>query len=173
MDLLSIFFDLWTCPVSNPIGFWTIQDKCLVRNSPKWTIPDIGQTKKDFKMKIKKLIPTEHQEAVKFVEWLKYHPSIWEASQTSANQAICYSHAGTRQKLAAEGLKAGEPDFNIRIMKNGYGGLFIELKKTSDLGKPLRNEQKDMHNILRKNGYAVFVAYGADECIEIVKNYLS
>lgn len=118
-------------------------------------------------------IISEHQEAKVFVEWLKLNPFLWEASQTSANQAICYAHEGVRKKMTDEGVKAGEPDFSIRIMARGYGGLFIELKSVSQKGKKLRPEQEKMHNILRKNGYYVHVSYGANEAIAIVKDYVS
>lgn len=78
------------------------------------------------------------------------------------------------------GTKAGFPDLFVFIPKEGYHGLFIELKtpkgKTAD-GKTHRagevsDNQEMMIDRLNTVGYKAVVCYGYDETITAIKEYL-
>ena len=78
------------------------------------------------------------------------------------------------------GTKAGFPDLFVFIPKEGYHGLFIELKrpesKTAD-GKIKRagetnKNQEMMIDRLNAVGYKAVVCYGYDETITAIREYL-
>lgn len=71
------------------------------------------------------------------------------------------AHVGGRMK--AEGVKSGVPDMCWPIKRFGYAGLWIELKKPSELGK--KNQGRSDKQIwwqkrLLEQGYAVVTAFG-------------
>ncbi len=73
-------------------------------------------------------------------------------------------------KAKAEGLKSGVPDICLPAPKGKYHGLYLELKATKK-NKP-SNNQKWWIEELNNQGYKAEVAYGFDEAINIIKNYL-
>ncbi len=73
------------------------------------------------------------------------------------------------KKFKAMGVKAGFPDLFLCIAKNGYHGLFIELK--TQKGKPTALQQTWL-NRLNGQGYKAVVCYGFDEAKEAIKGYL-
>lgn len=82
---------------------------------------------------------------------------------------------GNRAK--AEGVKAGAPDLMVPIPRRQERGLFVELK-TEDR-RPKRggaggvaDVQNDYHEFLRAQGYAVVVAYGWQEAVAAIRDYL-
>lgn len=91
-------------------------------------------------------------------------------------QAATGSRAG---RIVAEGSVAGIPDLELSVMKQGFGGLYIELKapvheptgKRASKGG-LSNEQIEIIDNLRKCGYRVEVCYNADQAIKVIEQYL-
>lgn len=73
-------------------------------------------------------------------------------------------------RLKQQGVKAGVPDIVICEAKGQYHGLFIELKRIS--GSKTSTEQKEWITILITKGYMATLAFGADEAIQIVKDYM-
>lgn len=71
--------------------------------------------------------------------------------------------------LKRQGVKAGVPDLMIPVAKQGYHGLFIEMKV--GYNKPT-DKQVGWINLLIKNGYLVKVCYGSDEAINLITNYM-
>lgn len=71
--------------------------------------------------------------------------------------------------LKAQGVKAGVPDMFLPLARNGYHGLFIELKvgknKTSDA-------QDEFISDISANNYRCEVCYGAEEAIKVIEKYL-
>lgn len=95
-----------------------------------------------------------------------------------------YSPEGA--KLERMGVKAGFPDIFIFAAKNGYHGLFVELKiykANRDLefiknnikpkGSLATDNQVSMISSLNHQGYLAVVAYGYDAGIKIIKDYLN
>lgn len=83
-------------------------------------------------------------------------------------------NGGSRNQIEAanlkrQGVKAGVPDLELPVALNGYHGLFIEMK----YGKNKTTEKQDWWlERLTKQGYKTAVCYGADEAIEILKEYI-
>lgn len=74
-----------------------------------------------------------------------------------------------KAKLKAEGVSAGVPDLFIPIPKQGYHGLFVEMKVGKNRTSP---EQDEWLALLRKNGYRAAVCYGADAAIKTIDDYI-
>lgn len=83
-------------------------------------------------------------------------------------------NGGSRNQLEAanlkrQGVKAGVPDLCLPVPKDGYHGLYIEMKygknKTTD-------KQEEWLKSLRRYGYKTVVCYGADEARETIKQYI-
>ena len=75
--------------------------------------------------------------------------------------------------------RVGYPDLFIAKCKNGYGGLYLELKATNIYKKDgtLRKdkhleEQAKMHEKLRRDGYKVEFVVGYDEAVRAIDEYL-
>lgn len=74
------------------------------------------------------------------------------------------------QKLKAEGVLAGVPDLCVPIPKNGYNGLYIEMKA----GKKgvVSDKQKDVMARLTENGYLCKVCRCFDDFQKVVDDYM-
>ena len=87
---------------------------------------------------------------------------------------------GVRWRLLAEGQRPGWPDTQCAIPSLGYCGLYIEFKKpleffksTSEARRAVKEHQRSTLRMLAYYGYAVFVAYGWQEGVEIFKAYFN
>ena len=83
-------------------------------------------------------------------------------------------NGGSRNKAEAanlkrQGVRAGVPDLCIPVANGGYHGLYIEMKAGKN--KPTDNQVRWLE-LLRRNGYAAFVCYGADSAIECIRRYM-
>ena len=78
-------------------------------------------------------------------------------------------HIGTAIKLKAEGVTAGVADLFLMIPNKTKHGLFIEMK--TEVGK-LQQNQIEFLSLAESMGYEAKVAYGFDEGVKIIKNYL-
>jgi hypothetical protein len=80
---------------------------------------------------------------------------------------------GARMKL--QGTKAGVPDIFLPVPRNGFHGLWIELKRPIVKGeaKPVVSpEQKYWIEQLREQGYRAEVCYGWIEAKTLIEEYL-
>ena len=77
----------------------------------------------------------------------------------------------TAVRMKAEGVKAGVPDLCLPVPAGIYHGLFIEMKKR-DRSNGLSKEQRNWISMLRSQGYRAEVAYGADDAIRMIEEYL-
>lgn len=66
-------------------------------------------------------------------------------------------------------MTAGVPDLHIPVAKQGYHGLYIEMKAGKN--KPTDNQITVMDK-LRKEGYRCEACWSLDEFITVVNNYL-
>ena len=71
--------------------------------------------------------------------------------------------------MKAEGLKAGVPDLCLPVARQGYHGLYIEMKYGRN--KPTA-KQKWWLEKLAEQGYKTIVCWGADEAIAVLEDYL-
>lgn len=125
--------------------------------------------------------PSEHDEQVSFFRSVFYtllpdHPylcllhAIPNGARTSKSVA---------KRLKAEGMKAGVPDVFLPVPRGKYHGLYIEFKKLpyrNGKGKLVKSypspEQKRFISGLKDQGYHVVVAYGCDEGLAELKQYI-
>lgn len=67
------------------------------------------------------------------------------------------------------GVRAGFPDLILCVAKNGYYGLFIELKA----GKGRQSDkQKEYQRLLEAQGYRYEVVRDIEEFLKIINDYL-
>lgn len=76
-----------------------------------------------------------------------------------------------------EGLVKGIPDIQLALPRNGFMGMFIEMKRPdikaiNQTKGVLSKSQKEMLELLNQNGYCAKVAYGAAEAFEILQEYM-
>jgi hypothetical protein len=72
-------------------------------------------------------------------------------------------------KLKSEGVLSGVPDLHIPVAKQGFHGLYIEMKAGKN--KPTNNQILIISK-LKNEGYKCEICYSLDEFIGIVKKYL-
>ncbi len=73
-------------------------------------------------------------------------------------------------KLKAIGMQKGFPDLFVPEARNGFHGLFIEMKR--DRTRKPTKEQKEWITLLNEKGYLAVVCYGAAEAIEQIRSYM-
>lgn len=71
-------------------------------------------------------------------------------------------------QLKNSGQRAGMPDLHYPPARGGYFSLYIEVKKPGEDPQP---HQVEIHEELRADGHAVFVADTPDQIVELVINY--
>lgn len=121
----------------------------------------------------------EHDEQCRVIRWARANADRYP--QLALLHAIPnggHRTAVTAAKMKAEGALAGVPDLSLPCARGKHHGLYIELK-TEDR-KPrkggaggLTREQRVVIERLRWEGYAVVVAYGAQEAIDALEKYLT
>lgn len=115
--------------------------------------------------------PEESQEQKALFKW-------WRVYSRHAPHLVMYHipNGGRRDKitgarLKAEGVVAGVPDVFLASPRQGFHGLYIEMKRRK--GGSLESSQKDIIARLRQAGYRVEVCKGWLEAREVVENYLT
>ncbi len=112
------------------------------------------------------LIPTEEEEQIIFVEWLKYHHIFFYHSPNGG-----YRRFSEAKRFKKMGVIAGIPDICIPMPKLPFHGMYIELKRRK--GGVCSEAQKWCLQELSRLGYATFVAHGADNAIKAVQDYFN
>lgn len=72
--------------------------------------------------------------------------------------------------LKEQGVKAGIPDIFLPVAKNGWHGLYIELKRK--VGGVVSPEQKTMIDKLRMQKYRVEVCKGWNAAADVIEAYM-
>jgi len=81
-----------------------------------------------------------------------------------------HRHPAVAAKLKAEGVRAGVPDLMLPVARQGYHGLFVELKCGPN--KPSEAQQDWLRN-LRSEGYLCHVVWDSvDEAMGLIEEYL-
>ena len=123
---------------------------------------------------------TEHAEQVALFDWAKqmemYVPelALLFAIPNGAKLPWRKNKRGKRyspeaKHLISEGLKAGVLDVCLPIPRNGYHGMWIEMK----IGRNYPSDkQKAWIVALLEQGYRVDVQYSADDAIRAICDYL-
>lgn len=77
---------------------------------------------------------------------------------------------GAAMKARRSGMKKGMPDISLPVPRNGYHGLFIELKRKA--GGVVSKEQKEWLAFLTAQGYRAVVCNGKSDAIREILEYL-
>lgn len=135
--------------------------------------------------RVKKVIPSEHQEQVVFISWFKRQYPKYEKAIFSNPNGSHISGASTKgfgraaviaikmKKMKREGFKTGVSDVQLTVSRGGYHGLWIEMKKINGKEKDVSDDQAAHIDLMRELGHQAEWAAGADEAIAIVKQYMS
>lgn len=112
----------------------------------------------------------EHDEQVKLIQWARWnegkHKDLhWLHAIPNGGQR----HPAVAAKLQAEGVKPGVFDLCLPVARNGFHGLYIEMK--AGKGR-VTDEQKSFEAHLVKSGYQAVVCWSGDAAIEAVSDYL-
>ena len=118
--------------------------------------------------KLKVLVPTERQEHLAFMDWVRRQPKIRDVLVHIPNEGKRSPVAG--HILRRMGLKSGVSDFLLAMPSSRYHALWIELKRKE--GGREMPAQVEWIDKMRSLGYAAFFCYGCDSAIETVKLYL-
>lgn len=113
---------------------------------------------------------SEHDEQVALFEWAALHAG--RCPELGLMFAI--PNGGKRDPVTAvrlrdEGVKPGVPDICLPVARQGWHGLFIELKWGRN--KP-SEPQLDWLARLTEQGYLAVVAWGWQEAAEVIRDYL-
>ena len=112
---------------------------------------------------------SESQEQVALMDWLRLqYPDVAKHTIYIINEQKCSLNKG--KKLNALGRLAGASDLFIAKPNNLHAGLFLEMKSLT--GKCTKKQIEFLER-MNKAGYLALKANGADEAINIVKNYLT
>lgn len=114
-------------------------------------------------------VPDEHSEQVSLFRWwsLQYrdHPALLFAIPNGGAR-----NAVTGARMKAEGVMAGVPDILLAASRQGFHGLWIELKRQK--GGKVSEAQEGVIARLRRAGYRVEVCKGWTAAREAIENYL-
>lgn len=113
---------------------------------------------------------SEHDHQVTFFDWceLMSRTEFPELKYAFAIPNGGHRHISVAKKLKAEGVKAGVPDIFIPVAKNGYHGLFIEMKREDGKIQP---NQEVWINDLAVQGYFTYICHSCDEAKDLVRYY--
>lgn len=117
-----------------------------------------------------RIIPTEDEEQIAVMRWAR----ISESRYPELELLHHIPNGGKRGKREASvfkamGVKAGVPDLFLPCAREGYHGMYIEMKA---LDGRVSKEQISMCQALAQQGYKCLVCYGADEAIAALEEYL-
>ena len=109
------------------------------------------------------------------VEWSRWAYKANPVRYPHLNMLHCSLNgvklSGTQAKIAkGQGMLSGVPDLFLPVPKNGYHGLFIEMK--SEKGRVTENQHWFLTNA-ESVGYKTAVCYSAKEAISAIEAYYS
>jgi hypothetical protein len=145
-----------------------LESRIVSEISPKTALKEkskLGHSKKIKTQRKPNLCPLEHEEQVAVIEYCdNLHIPIF-AIPNGSNKS---KHQANKFKL--EGLRSGFPDLCVPLMRNGYGSLYIEMKRVK--GSTVSPEQTAWIALLNSFGHKAVICYGSDEAIEVIEGYI-
>ena len=119
--------------------------------------------------RVSSICPTESQEQKSLFEW-------WRAYSRHMPLVMLHipnggaRNAVTGARMKAEGVMAGVPDILLAAPRQGFHGLWIELKRQK--GGKVSEAQEGVIARLRQAGYRVEVCKGWTAARDAIENYL-
>lgn len=108
---------------------------------------------------------SESQEQVAVVEYCDLRGIPVFSIPNESKRSVYYA-----QKLKRQGMRAGIPDLCIPVARGGFHSLYIEMKAK---GGKVTPKQLEWIHLLREQGMAAYVCYGADNAIELIRRYMA
>lgn len=123
------------------------------------------------------ILTTEHNEQATVIEWadmmtgsfpeLRLLYAIPNGAWLAGNPR---QRAMQMNKLKAEGLKKGMLDLCLPVARDGWHGLYLEMKR---LDGRLSDDQKFWLDALTEQGYLAVACFSAEDAIETLSDYLT
>jgi hypothetical protein len=116
-------------------------------------------------------LTSEHDHQVQLFQWAADHTTILRPELALL---FAIPNGGKRDpktafRMQEEGVKSGVPDMFLPVARQGYHGLFIELK----YGKNTTTERQDgWIERLTAQGYLAVVCYGWEAASRVLGEYL-
>jgi hypothetical protein len=120
---------------------------------------------------MKPKVPTEGAEQRAIFKWASMMQSqypILDALHAIPNGG--FRNPREARNLKLQGVKPGVPDICLPYPHNGYHGLYIELKRVK--GSKTSDNQLAWGSYLSWQGYAYKMCHGAEEAINVIKEYV-
>lgn len=115
---------------------------------------------------------TEGEEQKILIEWAEYqkckYPGLELLFHIPNEGKRSYATGG---KMKSEGMKKGVPDLFLPVAKNGYHGMFIEMKR--EKGGRTSAEQLNWIKQLNMQGYYAVVCRGFEEAKAEITAYMT
>lgn len=119
----------------------------------------------------KKVIPSEHDECLRFWQWAQLNPLLATYLIKNVNEGKRSFYVGKR--LKAIGLRKGLPDYHLPYPNKNWRGLWLEMKRVDGKNKAKDHDQILWINKLRAIKQFAIFCYGADDAINAVIDYLN
>lgn len=120
---------------------------------------------------------SEHKEQKAVIDWFaNQYPKYYECLFSIPNGTHLAGSPGQRaakmNKLKAEGLKPGVSDLFLMVARDGYHGLFVEMKDAKKTKSSVSVPQWEHIHRAREQGYYADWCAGADQAIELITHYM-
>ncbi len=113
---------------------------------------------------------SESNEQISLFEWCEYNLGKYPELKLLFHVPNGgYRSTTTAGRMKAEGVKPGVPDLCLPVARQGYHGLFIEMK--AGRNKPTAYQMQWLEN-LSNQGYLAVVCHGWEEATKILTDYL-
>jgi hypothetical protein len=110
---------------------------------------------------------TEQTTLIRMCDWnARAHPDL---SMLYAVPNGSERHPAVAGKLKAEGVRRGVPDLCLPVARDGYHGLYVEMKTVTGRTRP---DQRDWIERLQGQGYRAVVCRGWAAAWNEIANYL-
>ena len=118
----------------------------------------------------KKIIPTEHQECVAFVQYLEIMINAgYNIFYTKTAQETYTKSFNQKRKNKNEGVKPGLPDYILII---NYKLIFIEMKRIDKNLSKISKYQSTWIENLKNAGIIAVVCFGFEEAKKVIDRQL-
>ncbi|MFV0413325.1 MAG: VRR-NUC domain-containing protein [Oscillospiraceae bacterium] len=114
--------------------------------------------------------PKEDVEQQQLFEW-----ALWQSGACPELDYLYHvPNGGLRNKavagkLKAQGVKSGVPDLCLPVARNGFHGLYVEMKRK---GETTSERQKEWLAFLKEGGYRTAVCEGCEAAIIVICDYM-
>lgn len=122
-------------------------------------------------LNLKSEVPLEASEARLLVRWVRFATPNYPELRTFyriPNEAIRTPQLGAQLKRT--GSKKGMPDYCLPVPRNGYGALYLELKRRD--GGTVSEAQQAMQTALIDVGNKVEIVSGWEHAKQVILSYL-